>query len=133
MTRAVRPPDGDASAADDRLRVMGPRVQAVLLRVGSGVAALLLVAAAALILLPVPAIWFTRWIPWALIVRVGTIGNRVGPFLLAGPLVGLLAWDAEHPAPRRRGRGPIGGAGRWSLSIATLFALVMAVIVFTRS
>ncbi len=110
----------------------GRRVWSGLLRIGSSVAALLIVAATALILLPVPVAWFSRWIPWSLIVQIGTIGNRVGPFLVAGPLVGLLAWQAEHPAVRNRRRGVVGDTGRWVVSIAVFSTVIMAVVIFGR-
>lgn len=97
---------------------------------GSWAATVVLGIVVALIVLPVPAVWFTRWLPWPVIVRLGTLGNRFGPFLIAGPLVGLLAWQAEHPTPHSHHPGHIGGAGVWAVSVALLFTLVMSLIVF---
>ncbi|MGC8489941.1 MAG: hypothetical protein ACP5QO_17205 [Clostridia bacterium] len=98
---------------------------------GAGTVAVSIVVA--LILLPVPAVWFTRWLPCPVIVRWGTLGNRIGPFLIAGPLVGFLARQAEHPAPHSRHHGRMGGAGVWAVSVAVLYTLVMSVMVLGQS
>jgi hypothetical protein len=90
------------------------------------------VIVAALILLPVPAVWFARWLPWPLIVAIGHLGNRVGPFILAGPLISVLAWQAETPAIHNRHHGRIGGTKCWAVSIGALFSAVMTLIVIAR-
>jgi hypothetical protein len=99
---------------------------------GSGFGAAVMMIVAALILLPIPAIWFIRWLPWPWIVRLGSLGNRFGPFLLAGSFVGFLAWDAERSALHNRYLGRVGRRGRCAVSIAGLFTLVMGIVVLGR-
>jgi hypothetical protein len=110
----------------------GRRVRAGVVLFASDFASLALVVAAALILLSIPAVWFARWLPWPLIVAIGHLGNRVGPFILAGPLISVLAWQAETPAIHNRHHGRIGGRRRWAVSIGALFSVVMTVIVLAR-
>lgn len=110
----------------------GRLVRSGLLYGASTLVSLGLVMAAALVLLPVPAVWFTRWLPWSLIVTIAHLGNRVGPFILAGPLISVLAWQAETPAIHNRHHGRIGGRRRWAVSIGALFSVVMTVIVLAR-
>ena len=110
----------------------GRRVRAGFWHLASALAAFGVIGAAALIVLPIPAVWFTRWLPWTLIVTVGHLGNRLGPFVLAGPLVTVLAWEAEQPAVHNRRRGRMGGRIAWALSIGALGSVVMAVLAFGR-
>ncbi len=89
--------------------------------------ALGVIGAVALIVVPIPAIWLARWLPWTLIAPVGHLGNRLGPFVLVGPLVTVLAWQAEQPAVRHRRRGRMGGCAGWALS-----SVLMAFLAFGR-
>lgn len=110
----------------------GRRVRSGVVLFPSDFASLALVVAAALILLPIPAVWFARWLPWPLILTIGHLGNRVGPFLLAGPVVALLIWQAEQPPIHNRHPGRVGGRRRWAASVGALFSVLMPVIVLAR-
>ena len=110
----------------------GRRVRAGFWPLASVLAAFGVIGAAALIVLPIPAVWFARWLPWTLIVTMGHLGNRLGPFVLAGPLVTVLAWEAEQPAVHNRHRGRMGGRIGWALSIGALGSVLMAVLAFGR-
>ena len=90
------------------------------------------IGAGTLIVLPIPAVWFARWLPWPLIASVGHLGHRLGPFVRAGSLVAVLAWEAEQPAVHNRCRGHMGGRIGWALSIGAHGSVRMAVLAYGR-
>lgn len=85
-----------------------------------GAAAAVLLGIVMLVILPIPAFWFVRWIPVAWILGVGHFGNTWGPGLCGAALVLGHQWRAERTPTVRHHRPPVPANRGWTLGVAGL-------------